>query len=603
MRRKLGSVLLLWKNMAKSLLKNQLEIFSIATIMLLVILILVGLTGVTVFLNKNKEETYKKGNHNQIVFNYSAQDSSDIYPDRSSPMFLVNIPTSAKDKWEAGADNDTILNREIIGSLLKAEWKAGINTHASFRNDRVLQNSNSNDLYKIIGIPYWCQANTNFQNAKMPVTNSIGLSKDLLGNAYYNGEWNYLKTFLSNSFKGNNGDIIPPEWANMGDKLAGNLLTIPNYNSNGKGTITQPILIDSAKDPSNIKSDPGKSHWPYGPHQILISKRYAKTHNINIFNFKDKSGKFLDMYSTSSKLTFSDVYNLANKQHAVKVIDDVRYIVTGYAINSDFIYPQFSETNLTPNNDDQCLVFTASDTFSRNFMSHFSVSPTSCEQSIQLFVSSAPTSIDQNSLLNGVAASDDSAILKKAVKIAKNVASEFTEKSKGESLYNADLVTNFPDMLSQRYTFTDTLSNILKVVSVIFVSLISLVSIFILSIIIKKQVDYDAKKIGILKSLGYKATTISTMYVVTPFIVSLFSSIIGLGIGIFSWLILINIFERYFNFYIQKKDSISVIISNNPIFIAISMIAPLSFIILFSLFITIRLVRRDTKELIYETDN
>ncbi len=611
--KKSNGILLLWKNVIRSLFKNKIEAISIAIIVTIVLTIVNGFSGIIIFLKYDTNKILQTGNSSQIQYLLNGQakrGEGRLFSGFTNSLFDYYPPqkptTSASKNGESLYLVDD--NTKIISKILTAENKAGINAHFSMRTDRTIENTNGT-IFKIIGLPYWFLDDARFNDNSDPTNDKKGLPIPInsfpdpmslytnnfhLDINYHNIEWNYLqKNFFNNKDKWDTSST----GMNKSFTDAYSVPTTYTYkNHNGKSItkksrklINSPFLLNRADDPSDITSTPGKSHWPRGPNQVLISRKYAQNNNVNIFDFKDPSkintkNPFFDLQKFDPKSNFNEkLINAAIKENAVVNVSGTNYIVTGYGMAPSFIYPQFSKYNITPNNENQALIFTPNLSYNEYFNNHFYVNRGAIELNTFIYISKSKT--------DDTLAPLDSQVVNKALAVAKSVYG------------NISLRTNLPNGLGARTEFSIRLSNVLFSIAIILISIMLIACFFLLALIIKKQINYDAKKIGILKSLGYRPQILATMYIISPIITTIFSLVIGIFVGAMSWLFVTNILGRYFNFYTNKQDIIPLLFNRDSLIVVVSALTILCFIISIAFIITFRLIKIDTKKLIYEKDS
>lgn len=129
-----------------------------------------------------------------------------------------------------------------------------------------------------------------------------------------------------------------------------------------------------------------------------------------------------------------------------------------------------------------------------------------------------------------------------------------------------------------------------------FLYLLLSISAVIITIITKKRIEDERLQIGVLKSLGYKASSIAVSYLVYPIMGSIVGGTLGFGLGTALYPILANVYKGYYSMPIPK------LIFDSK-YLLISVLLPLVTLSILSYFISKFMLRKKPLELLKEGSN
>ncbi|MEG1900639.1 MAG: ABC transporter permease [Bacilli bacterium] len=122
------------------------------------------------------------------------------------------------------------------------------------------------------------------------------------------------------------------------------------------------------------------------------------------------------------------------------------------------------------------------------------------------------------------------------------------------------------------------------------------ISVFIIVIVMKKRIDDERLQIGVLKSLGYKSTSIATSYLVYPIIGSLIGGIFG---SLFGSLVSGFLTKLYVSYYTLPIDKLAF----NSSYLLKCTLVPMILLTVLSYFIALFMLRHKPLYLLKEGSN
>ena len=320
---------------------------------------------------------------------------------------------------------------------------------------------------------------------------------------YINGILNYLPYYFKNNFSFPSYSSFPPGdwkfilnyykdyWKTEYQKICASINKNTGWNSDELGDVDN-YLKKPAIDSPVILS--GK--LPNNTFEIAVNPYFALTNHIVVNKFLNNT-EITPEYLTNHNLrTLEEIENYAIKKEPKSVvkIQDINFVVTGIATDPKFIFPQIDQIDLIPNNAKQSIVYFCSDFFSKYFGSHFEAGLGSFDYSLTFKINNPKKSNIINSAI------------KKTVNYLNNLGAKWKLQA-----------VNYNDssyLYYNRRNFILKISNLIKEILISFSVIIISISLFILLIILRKTINFDAKRIGILKAQGYNEWMISLSYII-----------------------------------------------------------------------------------------
>lgn len=576
---------LLWKNMLKSFFRNKIELGTLTILITIVTIVIIGLSGFIIFLQTQNSIINKDGFSADASINISpgspklqADNQGDLFGDfefslnKDVPQYIYQNPTNSESSAShifLGTINYVISHGGIGNGTAAHPFGKSLGTYAiDNSDDRIFENSSngsnsgSSTLFKVVGLEnYFDATNTNGQNNSFKLNANCfsdffnSTASNNLANSY---AYNLKKTSSETMDKKDwNGRALTNVLASKSDKTNDQFggIKMVNFGEHKKFSsvnrwINRPILL--------------KGKFTNSIHDIDISYQYAKYHHINI-------GDSMNVNSSP-------------------------YKVVGFAISPKYIYPQFSPINLTPDNRQQCIVYTQRAFYDTAFGRLFGARLTDREAAINIKILTGNKTLILNKLQSQFN------FIKQNITGTAGVIGNDDTIIKGLQDFSFDIVRNNSYVYANRVNFISKMQYVIFILTIVFSAIIFIAALFSLMIIIRKQTLEDSKKLGVLKALGYNSITLSTSYVVVPLFISIISVIMGFVASILFWGLAITIFSLYLNFDLASVWSVqtfSGIFSNSIMWIVLGLVVPVVFTVIFAFYITYINIRQKTVDLLY----
>ena len=548
---------LLWKNSIKSLLSNKFEIFSIISLIFIITCLFVSFIGFRFFLFNQKENIDKKGHVSDGAISISA---------------------------------DSLLSSDFLSSTAIGDYS--IKDKNSKYNPVFSVNSS---MMKII--------NTVFENSIKDGINKNNLSFNVQLNRlisshnqrfYIDGILNYLPYYLKNKFSFPSFPSFPPGdsnfildyykdyWKTEYQKICESINENTEWNSNDLGDVNNYLKKPAIDSPILLSG-----RLPNNTFEIAVNPYFALTNHIVVNKFLNNTEITPEYLNSHNLKTSEELENYAIKKEPKSVIkiQDIKFVVTGIATDPKFIFPQIDQIDLIPNNAKQSIVYYCSDFFSKYFGSHFEAGLGSFDYSISFKIND----VKKINIINSS--------ISKTVNYFNNIDPKWKLQA-----------VNYNDssyLYYNRRNFILKISNLIKEILISFSLIIILISLFILLIILRKTINFDAKRIGILKAQGYNEWMISLSYIIFPFFGSFIGSFLGVFCSFFVWGLIIELFFQYFNFNLLSSFNISNLLNifnNNILTILIAFFLPTIFSVTIAFTFVYVLVSKNIRQLIYESE-
>ncbi len=228
-----------------------------------------------------------------------------------------------------------------------------------------------------------------------------------------------------------------------------------------------------------------------------INKPYLLEGN---FPVEENEITILPSYAEAKGLNIGDTYEL----------NEVEYKIVGTAFASDHIYPIVSLNVPIFNEETNNIMFMTNETYDKF---------TGLEEKIYVARYNEDLPFNERDLFGEETIFEEDAISFTPSSIARFIR---VEAIKGD--------------LEPNKTFSNIFVNVLLVISGV-----------IIVIIVKKRIESEKTQVGILKSMGYKASAIASSYLVYPIISVLAGSLIGYFIGMYLAEPLTNVYVSFYN--------------------------------------------------------
>lgn len=572
---------LLWKNMLKSFFRNKVELMTLTVIVTIVTIVIIGLSGFIIFLKTQNTTINNSGNAADAEIDISSQSS--VLPTNNCGSLLgeLNLKVNSDktlsysftgDQSTAGSINCLISTvNYIISDGGVGDGSASnpfgnpIGTYQfNVSDDRIMESTTdgsatNSTLYKIVPLQNFfndtSKSNDNFKLNPNCFPDFDSKTAVNIANTYEYEEYQQLmghENYIN--WKAN------PFTHNLADKSDTSSDQINGIKIVQKNNVPGPKIQDALKwvdKPILIKGQ-----YTNSIHDVDISYEYAKYHNINL----------------NDTIT----------------VNNTKYRVVGFAVDPKYIYPQFSPINLTPNNHLQCIIYTQGDFYDRTFDSLFGTTMYDRELSLQLKI----TSGNKQLILDK---------LNSEFNFLKNNSSNTPNNNTGNlfSTFSFNDVHNSSYIYANRMDFINKIRAILYSLTIIFSIIIFASAIFSLTVIIKKQINEDSRKLGILKALGYKTSSLSSSYMIIPFVISFLSVVAGFVVSIIFWGLAITMFSLYLNFNLNdiwSANTFSHIFDHSLAWVIIGIVLPVVFTTFASFYITYLNIKKNVVTLLYKKE-
>lgn len=258
-----------------------------------------------------------------------------------------------------------------------------------------------------------------------------------------------------------------------------------------------------------------------------------------------------DRFAESNRLSLNDTFE----------VEGIAYTIVGLAYAPDYIYPAISFNTPLYDRKRHSVVFTTADTYA-------------------LFVGKISKTYSARFLsYTGLATDAALGELTKAVQEDERV------------IFVLSTATISPRLS----TFTMEIKNN-RVFTSYFMYLLLAIAIFIIIMIMKKRIEDERLQIGVLKSLGYKTTSIAAGYLVYPLVGAGIGATLGYLLGLILQTPLINLYKSYYNI---PMDHFSM----NPQYFITSLLTSLVVLVVLSYLVALYMLRHRPLTLLREGSN
>lgn len=239
--------------------------------------------------------------------------------------------------------------------------------------------------------------------------------------------------------------------------------------------------------------------------------------------------------------------------------------IVGLGSSADYMYPQIDLTTPIPNQKRESLIYVHPKQFGLEFNKE--------EKKWVYFKSKEKITLTSN---------QDKEVYFVCKWINETGDIDYLQKELKKYFYNIQaenqqIVFNNNDKKYDFYSRVNNINMILKAYKITTISLLIMaviISGFVIILVTKKRVENSQAQIGILKSIGYSSISITSGFLMYPFIASVIGGFIGYFLGLVLQIPIINVFNWYFtiNFGSFNFNIISLLFSILLMFILLGTI-------------------------------
>ena len=258
-----------------------------------------------------------------------------------------------------------------------------------------------------------------------------------------------------------------------------------------------------------------------------------------------------DRFAQSNRLALQDQFE----------VEGVFYTVVGFAYAPDYIYPAISFNTPLYDRKRHSVVFTTQDTFD------LMVGQVSKTYSARFLNYDGPPDSDELSQLTREVQRDSRVIFVLSTATISPRLSTFTMEIKNNRLFTS-----------------------------YFMYVLLAIAIFIIIMIMKKRIEDERLQIGVLKSLGYKTTSIAAGYLVYPVVGAVIGASLGYLLGLALQTPLIDLYKSFYNIPMDE-------FSMNPRYFINSLGTSLLVLVTLSYVVALYMLRHRPLQLLREGSN
>lgn len=299
----------------------------------------------------------------------------------------------------------------------------------------------------------------------------------------------------------------------------------------------------------------------------IVSPSYAEKHRIepmsqSTYNKIISDPSFIDAVENEAS-SFDDIKNVLNRiipskeQKSIIYSGSSPFFVLGIGITPDFSYPIIGASNPIIDANNQAVLYANNSGYERIRQANLG---SITEDYIAMNIDYKTSAIRKEEIINEIS---------NYVNAITNWPDNINALEKWDSENETVLLA------PQRVKFLHNLNKTISTVSYMVTGLLTLFTAFIVSLVIKKQIDSRRKQLGILLANGYSKAQVALSMTSIALIIAFVPTVLGYSIGHFMQVVIMKIFNNYWTIPILRSrfDLVSLLLTVMLPIIGISLLA------------------------------